>query len=191
MKKFLVFLIIAGCIAGGLYYVAKIKVDNELKDAEKAATIDAYYKFVSAHKTASQCTEAAQQASLLIEKGDDMAQWPEFLATLGENKSGRPVVLLVKYLQYPIAEIRAGAAAGLLKLAADVPAEVQSELGDLNIVAVSAREDSDPRVRRDARCILWHLGKTDLLGDIKEFSPFVLEGFEAYKAKNPPNQRKE
>ena len=120
-----------------------------------------------------------------------MAEWPDFLAALGKNKSGPAAAFLAKYLQYPIAEIRASAATGLANLAREVPAEVQAGLRDLNVVVASARDDNDPRVRRDARCTLFHLGKANLLDNIKELSPFVTEGYEACKTKNATNQGKD
>lgn len=189
MKKALGCFTVLALVGVAVFGVTWYSMRREFNRAVEADTVGAYYEFVTKNKTNARCVEAAERASALVERGLQLPRWPAFLAALGENESGRPVPILMKYLDYPVADVRAGAAAGLLGLARGAAGETEKQLGDLNRVVKAAGEDSDPRVRLDLRCALWHLKKTERLEGVRESSPFVLEGFEAYKKVHEQQQK--
>ena len=184
MKKFLVFLAIISLGAALIWGIPWAMQKIAFNKATEANTVQAYYQFVTQNKQAPQCAEAAERAAVFIDKGERLGEWPDFLAALGDTRSARPLPVLVKYLRYPITEIRRAAAASLLKLAEDYPSEIVQTLGDPNQIAQMIEQDSDPRVRLDVRCLLWRVGSADLAEKIPEPSPFAQDGFAAYRSRH-------
>ena len=136
--------------------------------------------------------EAAEMASALVEKGEGLAAWPEFLATLGKTKSAAVLPILLRYLSFPVAEIRLAAASGLADLARATPPVWKDQTG-LNGIVSAASDDGDPRVRLESRRVLLFKGKDSVVSGLIESSPFVLEGYAAYKRNlviNPVENRK-
>lgn len=147
-------------------------------------TVEAYLEFVKEHKTSGRCAAAAGKASELIAQGSGLPLWPEFLSLLGDNKSTKPVPVLLQYLHYPVTEIRRGAAAGLLGLAQTELAGMQQALGDMSATVYPALEDSDSQVRRDVRCLVWLMGEEEVLQNVTEFNQVAQNEFEAFKDAN-------